>query len=155
MNAATLTRHLLNFSITAKKNDINFDAKFLFHCQMQKDIYKRKNMFKEKMDEYLEKAEDERRERDIGISDGELPQDLKLLCDTVQASMKGDGKKVKKEISQLRKEVAQLRQILVMMTSTGVSGGRGGAGMKMERRNPSVAASEEQNSGRYSKRASK
>ncbi|XP_063712868.1 uncharacterized protein LOC134840766 isoform X4 [Symsagittifera roscoffensis] len=122
--------------------------------ESEDDLKKVTIQIKEKMDEYLEKAEDERRERDIGISDGELPQDLKLLCDTVQASMKGDGKKVKKEISQLRKEVAELRQILVMMTSTGVSGGRGGAGMKMERRNPSVAASEEQNSGRYSKRAS-
>ena len=50
------------------------------------------------MDEYLEQVEDEKREREMEVQDGELPPDMELLYQSLQTLVSADTKKLKKEV---------------------------------------------------------
>ncbi|XP_075250241.1 uncharacterized protein LOC142342665 isoform X3 [Convolutriloba macropyga] len=120
------------------------------------DLKKVTIQIKEKMDEYLEQVEDEKREREMEVQDGELPPDMELLYQSLQTLVSADTKKLKKEVVATRKEIAELRQLILTVCTGGGGGVRGidssagvtGGGGSTDR----TAGSIEQSAGRRTKR---
>ena len=103
--------------MTSKRSPFKSRSASNQFIDLESSVNLNRKCVQERMDEFLEKIEDEKRERDLDLAEGNLPYDFKVLHDTLNSSFKKERKKFNVKISEMKTEIAELKKLINGMGS--------------------------------------